>query len=126
MKAPTVESIESAPALRRGLEVWYPVVGPVLLWMAHLVFLASAEHWTYTDSRWGWTLNAATAVTAVLTGVAIFLSWRLLGAARGADASGRDDAGQLRFLGQFGLLIGTINLALILAEGAYVWVLPHS
>ena len=126
MSAPTVEDIESASALRRGLVVWYPVAGPVLIWMSHLLFLAAAEHWAYIYPRWSWTLNAATAVTAIATVVAILLSWRLLGIARGADESGRDDAGQLLFLAQLGILVGIINLALILAEGAYVWVLPHS
>lgn len=124
--ATTVQQIEEASALRRGLEVWYPVAGPVLLWMAHLTFCASAEHWAYIDHRWSWTLNAATAITAIATVVAILLSWRLMGIARGADESGQDDAGQLLFLAQLGILVGIINLALIMAEGAYVWVLPHS
>ncbi|MGH9127186.1 MAG: hypothetical protein ACRDZ8_21060 [Acidimicrobiales bacterium] len=124
--APTVQQIEEASALRRGLEVWYPVAGPVLIWMAHLVFCVSAEHWAYIYPRWGWTLNAATAVTAAATVVAILLAWRLMGIARGADESGQDDAGQLLFLAQLGILVGIINLALILAEGAYIWVLPHS
>lgn len=126
MRASTVEEIETAGALRRGLLVWYPVAGPVLLWMGHLTFCASAEHWAYIYPRWGWTLNAATAITAIATLVAILMSWRLMGIAKGADEEGQDDAGQLLFLAQLGLLVGIINLALILVEGAYVWVLPHS
>jgi hypothetical protein len=60
------------------------------------------------------------------------LAWRLLLAVRGsaaertAEAEGADDAAQLRFLAQLGLLVGAINLALILLEGSYVLFIPRA
>lgn len=126
MSESRVEAIESAPALRRGFEVWFAVFGGVGAWTVHLVYLAAAEHWTHIEHQWSWTLNACTIVTAVVTVVAMALSWRLVQAAKDADESDSGDAGQIKFLGQLGLLFGAINLALILAEGSYVWVLPHS
>ncbi len=53
------------------------------------------------------------------------------GLAAGPGGRGRgepmdsDDAGQLHFLGQVGLLVGAINLALILLEGSYVLSIPQ-
>ncbi|MDQ6748400.1 MAG: hypothetical protein M3010_09905 [Candidatus Dormibacteraeota bacterium] len=126
MTASKVAEIESASALRRGIEVWYAVFGGLGAWIVHLVFLLAAEHWTYTHHLWSWTLHAVTVVTVLATVAALLLCWRLLAAARGADASGRDDAGQLLFLAQLGLLVGAINLALILLEGSYVLFLPRS
>lgn len=126
MTAPAVEAIESATPLRRGIQVWYAAFGGVGAWIVHLVGLVAAEHWTATHPRWGWTLDALTAVTAAATLIALWLSWRLRTAARGANEAGSDDAGQMLFLGNLGLLVGAINLALILLEGSYVHLIPRS
>jgi hypothetical protein len=120
-----VEEIENASAAKRGLIVWYAAFGGIFFWMAHLVFVASAEHWTYLHSRYVWTLHAATVICALATILALALSWRLYRAAAGSDAAARDDAGQMLFLAQFGLLVGVINLALILVEGSYVLFIPR-
>ncbi|HEY3832957.1 MAG TPA: hypothetical protein VGO03_11745 [Acidimicrobiia bacterium] len=120
-----VERIESASPLRRGIDVWYAVFGGVIMWTAHFMYLVCAEHWTHLHERWLWTLDAATVITGIGTIVAMLLSWRLVRAANGADPSGHDDAGQLTFLGEVGLLVGAINLALIALEGIYPHVIPH-
>jgi hypothetical protein len=120
-----VEEIEDASAPRRALIVWYAAFGGIAAWIVHLVFVASAAHWTHLHPRYGWTLHAATAVCALATILAIVLSWRLYRAAAGSDAAARDDAGQILFLAQFGLLVGAINLALILVEGSYVLFIPR-
>jgi hypothetical protein len=119
MTSPQVDAIEKASPLRRGVRVWYATFGGIGAWTVHLVFLASAEHWTYLHPGYGWTLHAATAVCAAATIVALVLARRLLAAASGGDPSAANDAGQLVFLAQFGLLVGAINLALILLEGSY-------
>ena len=64
MSTAEVERIETASALRRGVEVWYAAFGGIAAWMVHLVFVVSAEHWTHLHPRYGWTLHAATAVCA--------------------------------------------------------------
>jgi hypothetical protein len=125
MTADQVERIESASPLRRGFEVWYAVLGGIGAWIVHLLFVVCAEHWSYLHSQYGWTLHAATVVCALATIVALVLSYRLFGAASGSDPAANDDAGQLLFLAQLGLLIGAINLALILLEGSYVLFIPR-
>jgi hypothetical protein len=121
-----VEAIESASPLQRAIRVWYATLGGVGAWTVHLMYLVSAEHWAHVHHQWAWTLNACTAVTALATIGAMLLAWRLVKVANGANEEGNDDAGQLLFLGRLGLLIGAINLALILLEGTYAIVLPHS
>lgn len=106
--------------------MWYAVFGGVGAWTVHLMYLVCAEHWAHVHHQWAWTLNVCTAVTVLATIVALGLAGRLVKAAGGADEAGDDDSGQLLFLGRLGLLVGTINLALILLEGTYVVVLPHS
>lgn len=127
MKRQTVEEIEAAGALRRGLFVWYAAFGGIAAWTVHLVFESSIVRWTADVHGWEWTLHAATGVCAAATVLAMALAWRLHAVASGADESGAGDAGQLRFLGTLGLLVGALNLALILLEGAYAAVLyqPH-
>jgi hypothetical protein len=126
MTRPPVQAIESASALRRGMTVWFAVFGGLGAWIVHLVFLAAAEHWTSIHHQWSWSLHAVTGLTALVNVVALLLAWRLFQSAKGADAAGDDDAGQLMFLAQMGLLVGAINLALILLEGSYVLFLPRS
>jgi hypothetical protein len=121
-----VEEIESAPPLRRAVSVWYATFGGVGAWTVHLMYLVSAEHWAHVHRQWAWTLHACTLVTALATIVAMLLARRLVRIARGADEASNDDSGQLLFLGRLGLLIGATNLALILLEGTYAIVLPHS
>ena len=125
MTSADVERIESASAFRRAFEVWYAALGGAAVWMVHLVFVVSAEHWTHLHPRYGWTLHAATALCAAATFVALVLARRLYRAASGGDPASSDDAGQLLFLAQLGLLVGAISLALILLEGAYAVFIPR-
>jgi hypothetical protein len=120
----TVDEIESAGPLRRGLLVWYAAFGGIGAWTAHLMFETSAVEWTRDDPRWRWTLHAVTAACVLATVLAMALALRLRRVANGAKEAGADDAGQLLFLGNLGLLVGAINLALIVLEGAYVLVIP--
>jgi hypothetical protein len=124
----TVDEIERAGPLRRGATVWYAAFGGVAAWTVHLVFEAAIVRWTADVRGWDWVLHAATVVCAGATVVAMLLSWRLRAAAGAADESASDDAGQLLFLGNLGLLVGAINLALIILEGIYAAVLyqPHT
>jgi hypothetical protein len=125
MTAEQVDDIETAPAVRRGIEVWYAAFGGIAAWTAHFLFVISAEHWSVLHSEYGWTLHAATAVCALATIVALVLAARLHAIASGSDASSNDDAGQLLFIAQMGLLVGAISLALILLEGAYAVFIPR-
>jgi hypothetical protein len=125
MNLAEVDKIETASPLRRGFEVWYAVLGGIGAWIVHLLFLVSAEHWTDLHRQYAWTLHAVTVVCALATIVALILARRLFLAASGSDPASNDDAGQLLFLAQLGLLIGVINLALILLEGSYVLFIPR-
>ncbi len=121
-----VERIENASALRRGVEVWFAAFGGIAIWTVHLVFVVSAEHWSYLHSEYRWTLHAATVICALATVAALALSWRLFRIAEGSDPASNDDAGQLLFLAQLGLLVGAISLALVLLEGSYVLFIPRA
>jgi hypothetical protein len=125
MTSAEIARIEKATPRRRGFEVWYAAFGGIAAWMVHLLFVVSAEHWTYLHAQYRWTLHAATAICALATIAALLLARRLLVAASGSDPASNDDAGQLLFLAQLGLLVGAINLALILLEGSYVLFIPH-
>ena len=119
MKARTIDAIERAGPIRRGVEVWYAVFGGVAAWTVHLVFCAAIVRWLANVHEGHWPLDVATAVCVVATLVSLALAWRLYRAASGADEGAADDAGQLLFLASLGLLFGAINLALIVIEGAY-------
>ena len=120
-----VERVENASPLTRGITVWHAAFGGIFAWMAHLVFLASFVHFTHLHPGYVWVLHAATALCALVTITSILLAWRLHRIASGADAAAYDDAGQMLFLAQFGILVGIINLALILVEGSYVLFIPR-
>ena len=117
--------IESASALRRGVEVWYALFGGIGAWTVHLLYFASIEHWTKLHQSYGWTMHAVTVVCVLATVIAMLLAWRLHRVASGSDPEGAGDAGQLLFLAQLALLVSAINLALILLEEAYALSIPH-
>jgi hypothetical protein len=121
----SVERIESAPALKRGVEVWYALLGGIGAWTVHLLYFASIEHWTKLHESYGWTMHAVTVLCVLATVIAMLLAWRLHVVASGSDPESAGDAGQLLFLAQLGLLIGAINLALILLEEIYALSIPH-
>jgi hypothetical protein len=125
MNVDEVTRIETESALRRGVDVWFAAFGGVAAWTVHLLFVVSAEHWSFVHSGFRWTLHAATVICAAVTIVAMLLARRLYMVASGSDPSSNDDAGQLLFLAQLGLLVGAINLALILLEGSYVLFIPR-
>jgi hypothetical protein len=105
--------------------VWYAAFGGIAAWTVHLLFVASFEHWTFLHSEYSWTLHAVTVVCTLATVAAMLLARRLLNIAAGSDPASNDDAGQLLFLAQLGLLVGAINLALILLEGSFVLFIPR-
>jgi|GEM_PF-2373738 len=120
----TADAIAHASALRRGVEVWYAVFGGIGAWTVHLLALVALVRFTCNAHDYLWVMHVLTVVTAAATVLAIGLSWRLVRAGRPADESGSDPAGRLHFLGQVGLLVGAVNLALILLEGLYVLLIP--
>jgi hypothetical protein len=124
----TVKDIEDAGPIRRGLVVWYGVVGGLAAWTVHLVFEAAVVRWTFDVHGYTWILHAATVICGLATLASMWVAWRLRTIAGDADESSNEDAGQLLFLGNLGLLFGTINLLLIILEGVYAAVLyqPHA
>jgi hypothetical protein len=119
-RADELEAIEWAGPIRRFVTVWYAVAGGIGAWTVHLLFEAAFVKFTCTSHGWVWAMHLVTAVTALATVAAMALAWRLLRISRDADEAAADAGGRLQFLGYAGLLIGAINLALILLEGADV------
>lgn len=106
-----------------GLRLWYAVFGGIVAWMTHLVFLASFARYACTTHRM-WVSHLVTGSTALATVGAMVLAYAYERAGANADPDADSVAGRLRFLGQFGLLVGAANLALILLEGSYVVFIP--
>lgn len=110
-----------SPALRPGgFMLWTAVLTGIAAWAAHLLLISALVRWTCNEEGTRWVLDVLTVVTALVTLVAI---WLCLGIIRGAkdDEAGGTPAARTRFLGVFGLMIGAVNLALILAEGSFAW-----
>lgn len=103
----------------RGIRLWFAVLGGIAAWLVHLGFVSAFVQYTCNVHGTVWVQHAVTAVTAVITLLAMALAFEY--ARAGTDALDADThSAQLRFLGLFGLIVGAINLALILLEGSYV------
>lgn len=110
-----------SPAIRPGgFMLWFAVLTGIAAWAAHLLLLAALARWTCNEGGSRWVLDALTLLTALATIVAM---WLCVGIIRGAkdDEAAATPAGRTHFLGVFGLMTGSINLALILLEGSYAW-----
>jgi hypothetical protein len=124
----------SLPSLRlrefpeRGFAVWYALSAPIVAWMVHLTALAALTGYSYDHRGGTFWMHVTTALTAAATVVAMFLSYRMIRRA-GATEDDPSRGGRMRFLGELGLAIGAINLALIVLEEVYLDVLhgrtPH-
>jgi len=118
-------------AIAEGFLVWYAVLGGIAAWAIHLIFFVSFVRFTCNAHGYVWALHALTVVTLAMTGVALWLCRRMLHQAAAANAkdprqnAGHEDgdAGHLAFLARLGVLVGTINVALIALEELYVVVL---
>ena len=105
--------------LRRGVPLWYAVVGGIGAWTVHLVFLSSFARFTCNQKGTTWVQHLVTLVTAGATVLAMSLALSMVRRGNDDESAGTEP-GRTRFLGLVGLLIGGINLALILLEGSYV------
>lgn len=115
-------SVPASRIARSGVATLFAVTGGIGAWILHVTYAASVVELLCDYPRWTWTLHAATVLTAAITVVAMVMSAALARASR--DPENADTpAGQLRFLGVLGLMIGAINLALILLEGSYAFFL---
>jgi FtsH-binding integral membrane protein len=120
-----VRQIEAAGPVRRGLLVWFAVLGGIPSWAVHILIVAGMARYTCNIHDGTWILHLATAVTAAVTIVALALAANLVRIAHRAGARDPEDEAdsadaRLLFLGTLGLLLNGINLLLILLEGAYV------
>ncbi|HEX2850104.1 MAG TPA: hypothetical protein VHN98_06110 [Acidimicrobiales bacterium] len=102
------------------LGVWVAVFAGIALWAVHIVACASLVRFACHD-RWAvWAMHGITAVTGLLTVVAIVACWRFTVGSDHRTEDGIAPLSQRRFLGVFGLGVNGISLALILLEGIYV------
>jgi hypothetical protein len=113
----------AAPA--GGLRFWFAVLGGIVAWLAHLISLTSLVRYTCNvHGRTEWVEHAVTAAAALITLTALGFCVQYLRANdSGADEGAGTPWGRTRFLATFGVLSNSVNLLLILAEGAYVFVI---
>lgn len=109
-----------APVPGGTLGVWFAVLGGIAAWTLHVLFLASWSQHACNEGGLMWASHLMTGVTGAVTVTAMALSYRLVRAAASADEGDPTSGGWWRFLGLFGLLTGSINLLLIILEGAFV------
>jgi hypothetical protein len=111
-------------AIRAAFTVWYGLLGGIAAWTIHLLFFASWVRYS-CNAKQDWALHVVTAVTLVMTAIAIALSVRFA-RVEGEDPESSDtDVGRTRFMGHLGILVGVINFLLISLEELYS-VLLHS
>ena len=125
-KTPAEEARRShsiVSAVRDAVLVWYAVLGGIGAWTIHLLFLVSFVRFTCNAHDYVWAMHLATVVTLAMTVAALALCWRMVRAGAPGDESSDSEDGRNLFLARLGLIIGTINLALIALEGLYVLVL---
>jgi amino acid permease len=124
----------SLPSLRlrefpeRGFAVWYAVSAPIAAWAVHLTALAALVEYSYDHRGGTFWMHLITGITGTVTVVAMVLSYLMIRRA-GATEDEPSRGGRIRFLGELGLVIGIVNLALIVLEEIYLDVLhgrtPH-
>ena len=105
----------------RGLLVWLTLTAGIAAWAVHLVAFASIVEFVH-DNGYFWLFYAGNGVAVAVTLIALALSWAMARAGRDDEEAGTP-AGRIRFLGQMGLFVNGINLALILLEGSYIYFL---
>ena len=103
---------------RSFVATWFAVLGGIGAWLVHLTYAASVVRLTCEHPGLIWSIHAVTAVTALVTVFAIVMSAGLVRESADDESAGTR-AGQIRFLGLMGVLVGAINLALILLEGSF-------
>ena len=111
--------VEEIPHGVRGIAmVWFPVLGPILAWTVHALFVAGVGRLTCTRPSTMTSVHVITGVTLAVCAVALVLSIRL--ARRGSRSAIADTgAARVRFLGLLGVAIGAFNVVLIVAEELY-------
>jgi hypothetical protein len=109
-------------AVHEAFYRWYALLGGIAAWTIHLLVLASIVRLTCNAHKYTSVMHVATAVTLLMTAVAIALSVRVLRAGSSDDTSDTDE-GRHRFFGLLGVIIGVFNFALISLEELYVIVL---
>ena len=106
----------------RGPLVWFAVLGGIVAWMSHLVLFASIVQFVHKHG-WFWVFYAGNAIAILITLAAGYLSYVLYRSGADEDDAAGTEKGRMRFLGLMGLLANGANMALILAEGTYIFFL---
>ena len=103
----------------RGFAVWFALTAGIVAWIVHLVAFAAIVSFVH-DHGYFWLFYIGNAGGLVVTLIALALSWAMVRAG-GDDEEAGTPAGRIRFLGEFGLLVNSINLLLIALEGSYIY-----
>jgi hypothetical protein len=105
----------------RGFLVWFALTAGIVAWIVHLSALAAIVEFVH-DNGYFWLFYAGNGLAVAVTLLALWLSWLVARAGSDDEESGTE-AGRIRFLGLFGLLVNAINLLLIVVEGSYIYFL---
>jgi hypothetical protein len=103
----------------RGFLVWFALTGGIVVWIIHLTAFAAIVTFVH-EHGYFWLFYAGNGVAVVVTILAMALCWAMVRSTDESEESGSPN-GRIQFLGQFGLLINSINLLLIVLEGSYIY-----
>ena len=103
-----------------GVVLWAAVAAGPAAWAAHLTLAAALVEVTCTDKGWTWLTHLITVATALATLAGLLVCAAMV--RDNGDDEGEDTfGGRTKFMGQFGILVGAVSLALILLEQSYVF-----
>ncbi len=104
-----------------GLLVWATMTAGLAAWTVHIVSFAALVQYVETHHhRWIFTVGNIVCVAVALA--AMGLSRLMIRAAGDASEDDGTPAGRIKFLGMLSMASNGFNLALILLEGVYVYI----
>jgi hypothetical protein len=95
--------------------LWFAVLSGPFWWMVHITGVSALASGACGHHAYTWLAHGLTVATAVPVLYALSLCRTLVRA-------NREDGNVVLFLGNFGLFVGGLSLALILFEEVYIWV----